>query len=75
MKHDSFPLLMIPGPVDLHQRIYEAMSRPLMGHRTQEFINFYEETTEMLKIFFRQKMKYFYSPVPVHRLWIQPLLI
>lgn len=49
MKQNNFPLLMIPGPVDLHQRIYEAMSRPLMGHRTQEFINLYEETTKMFK--------------------------
>jgi len=41
--------LMIPGPVSMHPRIYAALSRPMMGHRTVEFQKFFGETTELLK--------------------------
>lgn len=42
-------LLMIPGPVSIHQRIYEALARPLIGHRTKEFIELFGETVKLLK--------------------------
>ena len=42
-------LLMIPGPVKTHPRIYAAMARPLIGHRTPEFKKIYNETLELFK--------------------------
>ncbi|NVM29099.1 MAG: alanine--glyoxylate aminotransferase family protein [Candidatus Helarchaeota archaeon] len=42
-------LLMIPGPVKTHPRIYAAMARPLIGHRTPEFKKLYNETLELFK--------------------------
>ncbi|NVM54121.1 MAG: alanine--glyoxylate aminotransferase family protein [Candidatus Helarchaeota archaeon] len=42
-------LLMIPGPVQTHPRVYEAMARPLIGHRTPEFKKIYNETLELFK--------------------------
>ena len=46
---DKNILLMIPGPVPVHPRIYLAMSRPIYGHRTKEFRELLEESIEMLK--------------------------
>lgn len=42
-------LLMIPGPVITHPRIYAAMARPLIGHRTPEFNKLYNETLDLFK--------------------------
>ncbi len=42
-------LLMIPGPVKMHPRIYAAMSRPLIGHRTPEFNKIYNDTLDLFK--------------------------
>jgi len=42
-------LLMIPGPVNTHPKIYAAMSRPLIGHRTPEFKELYNETLNLFK--------------------------
>ncbi len=42
-------LIMIPGPVNTHPRIYEAMARPLIGHRTPEFKKLYTETVVLFK--------------------------
>ena len=42
-------LLMIPGPVQTHPRINEVMARPIIGHRTPEFIKIYGETLALLK--------------------------
>lgn len=40
---------MIPGPVPVHPGVYQAMSRPIYGHRTKEFRELYEDSIEMLK--------------------------
>ncbi|MHA1266929.1 MAG: pyridoxal-phosphate-dependent aminotransferase family protein [Candidatus Helarchaeota archaeon] len=42
-------LLMIPGPVDTHPRIYAAMARPIIGHRTPEFKKIYNDTLNLFK--------------------------
>ena len=42
-------LLMIPGPVQMHPRIYAALARPLIGHRTPEFKKIYNETLNLFK--------------------------
>ena len=46
---DKNILLMIPGPVPVHPGVYQAMSRPIYGHRTKEFRNLYEDSITMLK--------------------------
>ncbi|MFX1297385.1 MAG: pyridoxal-phosphate-dependent aminotransferase family protein [Promethearchaeota archaeon] len=42
-------LLMIPGPVNTHPRVYAAMARPIIGHRTVEFNKLYNETLALFK--------------------------
>ncbi len=33
--------LFIPGPVNVSKETYEAMARPVMGHRSQDFVELY----------------------------------
>ncbi len=49
------PLLMIPGPVTLHQRVLSAMSKPMINHRSKEFAEIYDECVSILKDVFRTK--------------------
>ena len=42
-------LLMIPGPVQLHERIIRAMARQMIGHRTAEFSAVMEYCVEKLR--------------------------
>ncbi len=48
-------LLMIPGPVQLHERILRAMARPMIGHRTKDFSEILQYCTEVLKKLFGTK--------------------
>ncbi|MDI6903444.1 MAG: alanine--glyoxylate aminotransferase family protein [Methanocellales archaeon] len=48
-------LLMIPGPVALHQRVLNAMAKPMINHRSKEFANIYEECVSILKDVFHTK--------------------
>ncbi|AGK60173.1 L-aspartate aminotransferase apoenzyme /phosphoserine aminotransferase apoenzyme [Archaeoglobus sulfaticallidus PM70-1] len=50
MKFDE--LLMIPGPVQVHSRILNAMAKPLIGHRTPEFSDIMKNCTLGLKELF-----------------------
>ncbi|MFP4557947.1 MAG: pyridoxal-phosphate-dependent aminotransferase family protein [Archaeoglobaceae archaeon] len=45
-------LLMIPGPVQLHERIIKAMTRQMIPHRGKEFSKVIEYCTENLKPLF-----------------------
>ncbi|MDD2665423.1 MAG: alanine--glyoxylate aminotransferase family protein [Methanocellales archaeon] len=49
------PLLMIPGPVTLHQRVLSAMSKPMINHRSKEFAGIYDECVSILKDVFSTK--------------------
>ncbi len=42
-------LLMIPGPVQLHERIVRAMARQMIGHRTQDFSEILSFCVDVLK--------------------------
>lgn len=42
---------MLPGPVQVHPRIQQAMLRPIIGHRSQEFKKLYHETVNLLKTY------------------------
>ncbi len=48
-------LLMIPGPVQLHERIIKAMTRQMIPHRGKDFSKVIENCTENLKPLFGTK--------------------
>ena len=48
-------LLMIPGPVPVLPRVLEAMSKPMIYHRGDEFGQMYEEIVENLKNIFQTR--------------------
>jgi len=48
-------LLMIPGPVPVAPRILRAMSKPMIGHRSNEFGEIYDECIEVLSELFQTK--------------------
>ncbi len=48
-------LLMIPGPVPVAPRILRAMSKPIIGHRSKEFGDLYNESRQILAELFRTK--------------------
>ena len=45
--------LMGPGPSDMHQRVYQAMSAPLVGHLDPYFQKLMEETKHLLRHVFQ----------------------
>ncbi len=42
-------LLLLPGPVAIHPRVYAAMDVPIYGHRTDHFRKIYEESVKMIR--------------------------
>ena len=42
-------ILLGPGPSNVDDRVYEAMSRPLMGHLDPEFLDLMDECQELLR--------------------------
>ncbi|MGQ9515355.1 MAG: pyridoxal-phosphate-dependent aminotransferase family protein [Thermoproteota archaeon] len=48
-------LLMIPGPTNIPWRVMQAMSRPIINHRGEEFHKLYGEIQEGLRYAFRTK--------------------
>ena len=48
-------ILLLPGPVAMHPRVYEAMNRPIYGHRTDHFRKIYDESVEMIRPVFGTK--------------------
>lgn len=55
MKYSKYPKLMTPGPTNVPEAVREAMARPMMHHRTEEFRGIFAEFTENLKYVFRTK--------------------
>ncbi|MHA1271000.1 MAG: pyridoxal-phosphate-dependent aminotransferase family protein [Candidatus Helarchaeota archaeon] len=53
-------LLMIPGPVPVHPRVYRAMSKPLIGHRTEKFSELMKDTTEKFQKILNTKNDVFF---------------
>lgn len=49
---DENTLLMIPGPVPIHPRVLRALSKPIYGHRTNEFRALLADIEKMLKPLF-----------------------
>ncbi len=46
---DYTQFLAIPGPVEMHPKVYEAMNRHLYGHRTDHFREIYVDCVEKFK--------------------------
>ncbi len=46
-------LLMIPGPTNVPQRVLRALSKPMVGHRSDDFHRCFEEVSAGLKEVFR----------------------
>jgi len=52
--------LFIPGPVEVNKEVLEAMSKPMIGHRTQECSDLQRSATEkMKKLLYTDKMVLF----------------
>src|SRR6266513_1061967 len=56
--HDK---LFIPGPVEVSEKTWAAFSRPLMGHRSEDFKNLYREIHPKLQTLFGTKQPVFLS--------------
>ncbi len=48
-------LLLLPGPVMIHPRVYAAMDRPIYGHRTSEFREIHKQILKKIKPVFGLK--------------------
>ena len=47
--------LMIPGPTPVPPAVVSAMSRPIIGHRTEDFAAMYKRIVEKLQVVFQTK--------------------
>src|SRR5213596_4241904 len=56
--HDK---LFIPGPVEVSEKTWEAFSRPLIGHRSEDFKNLYRDVHPGLQTLFVTKQPVFLS--------------
>ena len=56
--HDK---LFIPGPVEVSEQTWAAFSRPLIGHRSEDFRNLYREIHPKLQTLFGTKQPVFLS--------------
>jgi len=52
-------LLMIPGPTNVPHRVLRALSKPMVGHRSDDFHNCFAEVTAGLKKVFRTENETF----------------
>jgi aspartate aminotransferase-like enzyme len=50
---EKAPMLLIPGPVALPDRVLKAMARPMINHRGEEFHRLYEKIENGLKYAFQ----------------------
>ncbi|RLE52069.1 MAG: aminotransferase [Candidatus Methanomethylicota archaeon] len=46
-------LIMLPGPTNVHPRVYKAIAKPIIGHRGPEFHELYKRISENLKYVFQ----------------------
>jgi alanine-glyoxylate transaminase/serine-glyoxylate transaminase/serine-pyruvate transaminase len=55
--HPSYRILMGPGPSNVHNRVYQAMSNPVIGYLDPQILACMDEISEMLRGFSRQKTR------------------
>ena len=58
MSHDK---LFIPGPVEVSPKTMAAFSRPMIGHRSDDFKNLYRSVHPNLQKLFATKQPVFLS--------------
>src|SRR5437868_15414767 len=63
---DLFPMLphdklFIPGPVEVSAKTWAAFSRPMIGHRSEDFRSLYRSILPRLQILFGTKQPVFLS--------------
>jgi len=56
---DSEIKLMIPGPVSVSPEVLQAISQPVVPHYGDNFIHFYNETLDLLKVVFKTNQDMF----------------
>ncbi len=47
------PMLLIPGPITLPERVLRAMAKPIINHRGEDFHRLYDKVEEELKYVFK----------------------
>jgi len=57
----NVPSLFIPGPVNVHPDIAEAMSQPMIGHRAPEFSELYWDVVEGVQSVLQTKNRVYLS--------------
>ena len=57
----EYPRLFIPGPVEVSPTTLQAMVRPMIGHRSDEFVALYRELQPKLQALFATKDPVFVS--------------
>ena len=53
--HPSYRILMGPGPSNVHYRVYQAMSNPVIGYLDPQILTCMDEISEMLRGVFQTK--------------------
>lgn len=53
--------LHIPGPVNVSSEVYKAMTNPVMGHRSTDFVDLYNQCQPLLKNLFQTEDPVFLS--------------
>ena len=48
-------LVMVPGPTNLHPRVLQAMSQPMVSHTSKEFYNEFLEILDLTRFVFQAK--------------------
>src|SRR5207249_1721251 len=66
VEHSTFPMiphdkLFIPGPVEVSEKTWAAFSRPMIGHRGEDFKNLYRAVHPKLQTLFGTKQPVFLS--------------
>src|SRR5947207_13139179 len=66
VEHSTFPMtthdkLFIPGPVEVSEKTWAAFSRPMIGHRGEDFRNLYRSVHPGLQRLFGTKQPVFLS--------------
>ena len=55
----SNPILLAPGPVQLHPEVQKILAQPMIHHRTPEFDQILSQTFSGLKFLFQTKQPVF----------------
>src|SRR5881296_2079605 len=66
VEHSTFPMtthdkLFIPGPVEVSEKTWAAFTRPMIGHRSEDFKNLYRAIHPKLQTLFGTKQPVFLS--------------